>query len=357
MEEASGNVFRKSGRGDLLRTRAIRRASDADHRLRLSQFKILKETGRHGMGTQYLAQLRGTQIYYSMKVMDKHQLASQGKLKSAQNEKEILQMLDHPFVQPLYCYFETETSFYAVTDYCPGGINLCTLRELYPGNYFPEDTARFYAAEVLIALEYLHQLEGIVYRDLKPENVFIRSDGHIMLMDFSSSVMCTLDPYLVTDCTPCSSNYSGVQKLFRCLPFLPAKICNRLCRRKSAVDCRRKSVREFVAEPRSEGDNLIGSAMDLWTFGVFLYELLFGQMPFKIGHGECRYYYYNAVRETLRFPRIPSVSEEAMDLIKALLEPSSKEMLEMKNVKRHPFFRTISWNRILSITPPFVPPE
>lgn len=210
---------------------------------------------------------------------------------------------------------------------------------------------------MLIALEYLHQLVGVVYRDLKPENVYIRSDGHIMLMDFSSSVLCALDARLVKDFTPSSSNYSGVHKLLRCLPFLPAKICNRICRRKSSVDYRKKSVMEFVAEPRIEGDNLIGSAMDLWTFGVFLYELLFGEMPFNIGHDECRYDYYNAVRQSLRFPKVPSVSEEAVDLIKALLEPSKKEMLEMKNVKKHPFFHTINWNRILSVTPPFIPPQ
>ncbi|KAH9297791.1 hypothetical protein KI387_029473, partial [Taxus chinensis] len=323
MEEACGSIIRNSGRGDVLRARAIRLASDACNMVRLSQFKILKETGQSGLGRELVAELEGTGIHYAIKIMDKQLLASQDKLKSAKNEQEILRMVDHPFVQPLYCYFETETSLYAVTDYCPGGTNLGTIREMNPGNHLSEDTARFYAAEVLITLEYLHQLVGVVYRDLKPENIFIKANGHIMMVDFSSAVLCTLNPYLLLDSSP-SSNNLGAYKFFKCLPFSPANICKRIFGRKSQAQSRRKSFPVFVAEPRDEGDQLIGSAMDLWTFGVFLYELLFGQMPFDMGHDDCRYSHYNAEKDSLSFPNSPVVSEEAKDLMKTLLDPCEK---------------------------------
>ncbi|KAI9182660.1 hypothetical protein LWI28_027619 [Acer negundo] len=102
-------------------------------------------------------------------VMDKASLASRKKLTRAQTEREILQLLDHPFLPTLYTHFETDRFSCLVMEYCPGG-DLHTLRQRQPGKHFSEYAARFYAAEVLLALEYLHML-GVVYRDLKPENV------------------------------------------------------------------------------------------------------------------------------------------------------------------------------------------
>ncbi|KAL3569067.1 hypothetical protein D5086_028957 [Populus alba] len=157
------------------------------------------------IGSVYLSELSGTRTCFAMKVMDKAALAARKKLLRAQTEREILQSLDHPFLPTLYSHFETEKFSCLLMEFCPGG-DLHALRQRQPGKYFPEHAARFYVAEVLLALEYLHML-GIIYRDLKPENVLVREDGHIMLSDFDLSLRCAVCPTLVK-----SSNSSSESK-------------------------------------------------------------------------------------------------------------------------------------------------
>ncbi|EMS50681.1 Protein kinase G11A [Triticum urartu] len=130
-----------------------------------------------------------------MKVMDKGSLVSRNKLPRAQTEREILGLLDHPFLPTLYSHFETDKFFCLLMEFCSGG-NLHSLRQKQPNKHFTEHAARFYASEVLLALEYLHML-GVVYRDLKPENVLVREEGHIMLSDFDLSLRCAVSPTLV----------------------------------------------------------------------------------------------------------------------------------------------------------------
>ncbi|KAL0370171.1 UNVERIFIED_CONTAM: Serine/threonine-protein kinase KIPK1 [Sesamum angustifolium] len=97
-------------------------------------------------------------------------------------------MLDHPFLPTLYAAIDSPKWSCLLTEFCPGG-DLHVLRQRHPCKRFPESAVRFYASEVIVALEYIHMM-GIVYRDLKPENVLIRSDGHIMLTDFDLSLLC-----------------------------------------------------------------------------------------------------------------------------------------------------------------------
>ncbi|KAJ0099640.1 hypothetical protein Patl1_19764 [Pistacia atlantica] len=161
----------------------------------LSNFRLLKRLGYGDIGSVYLVELRGTNTYFAMKVMDKASLASRNKLLRAQTEREILGLLDHPFLPTLYSYFETDKFYCLVMEFCSGG-NLHSLRQKQQNKHFTEEAARFYASEVLLALEYLHML-GIVYRDLKPENVLVREEGHIMLSDFDLSLRCSVSPTLV----------------------------------------------------------------------------------------------------------------------------------------------------------------
>jgi hypothetical protein len=166
-----------------------------DGSLGLSHFKLLKRLGCGDIGSVYLAELRGSHSHFAMKVMDKDSLARRKKLLRAQTEREILQSLDHPFLPTLYTHFESDKFLCLVMEFCSGG-DLHTLRQRQPGKHFSEQAARFYAAEILLALEYLHMM-GVVYRDLKPENVLVREDGHIMLSDFDLSLKCAVSPTLV----------------------------------------------------------------------------------------------------------------------------------------------------------------
>ncbi|KAF3581442.1 hypothetical protein DY000_02032822 [Brassica cretica] len=142
----------------------------------------------------------GNKPHMSMDVMDNEFLARRKKNPRAQAERDILKMLDHPFLPTLYAQFTSDHLSCLVMEYCPGR-DLHVLRQKQLGRCFPEPAARFYVAEILLALEYLHML-GIIYRDLKPENILVREDGHIMLTDFDLSLRCAVNPTLLRSTSP-----------------------------------------------------------------------------------------------------------------------------------------------------------
>ncbi|XP_022861961.1 serine/threonine-protein kinase D6PKL2-like, partial [Olea europaea var. sylvestris] len=175
---------------------AIQSVQPRDEELGIRHFRLLKKLGFGDIGSVYLAELRGTGCLFAMKVMDKGMLVNRKKVVRAQTERDILSLLDHPFLPTLYSHFETEKFSCLLMEFCSGG-DLHLLRQRQQGKHFSEQATRFYASEVLLALEYLHMM-GVVYRDLKPENVLVREDGHIMLSDFDLSLRCYVNPTLVT---------------------------------------------------------------------------------------------------------------------------------------------------------------
>lgn len=249
-------------------------------------------------------------------------------------------------------------------------------------------------AEVLLALEYLHML-GIIYRDLKPENVLVREDGHIMLSDFDLSLRCVVCPTLVKSSNPkLDSKNSSYCVQPACMEpscvtqpacmqpttcFGPGFLSNKprkgkKHRPKNDVHHQVSPLPELIAEPTSarsmsfvgtheylapeiiKGEGH-GSAVDWWTFGIFLYELLFGKTPFK-GAGN-RATLFNVVGQPLRFPESPTVSFAARDLIRALLVKEPQHRLAYRRgateVKQHPFFQSVNWALIRCTNPPDVP--
>lgn len=379
-----------------IRWEAIRAVRMKDGILGLSHFRLLKRLGCGDIGSVYLSELSGMRCYFAMKVMDKGSLASRKKLLRAQTEREILQSLDHPFLPTLYTHFETDKFSCLVMEYCPGG-DLHTLRQRQPGKHFSEQAVRFYVAEVLLALEYLHML-GVVYRDLKPENVLVREDGHIMLSDFDLSLRCVVSPTLVKSTSvdvdmskklpaycvqPACIEPSCVQPVCvqpSCVQptcFVPRFFPNKSKKErkpKNEVGNQVTPLPELIAEPTSarsmsfvgtheylapeiiKGEGH-GSAVDWWTFGIFLYELLFGKTPFK-GSGN-RATLFNVVGQPLRFPESPTVSFAARDLIRGLLVKEPQHRLAYKRgateIKQHPFFEGVNWALIRCATPPEIP--
>ncbi|KAJ0443246.1 putative protein kinase AGC-RSK-2 family [Helianthus annuus] len=307
-------------------------------------------------------------------------------------KREILQSLDHPFLPTLYTHFETDKFSCLVMEFCPGG-DLHTLRQRQPGNTSP--SRLFYVAEVLLAMEYLHML-GIVYRDLKPENVLVREDGHIMLSDFDLSLRCSVSPTLVKsssmDSEPLRRNtaYCAQPACIEPSCIQPSCVVPTSCFSPRFFSSKSKKERkskvtkdignqvsplpELMAEPTSarsmsfvgtheylapeiiKGEGH-GSAVDWWTFGIFLYELLFGRTPFK-GSGN-RATLFNVVGQPLRFPESPAVSFSARDLIRGLLVKEPQHRLAYKRgateIKQHPFFEGVNWALIRCATPPDVP--
>ncbi|KAL0719587.1 hypothetical protein Bca4012_068911 [Brassica carinata] len=377
-DSASAAPFKPHTGGDV-RWDAINSVTSRGPQIGLDSFRLLKRLGYGDIGSVYLADLQGTSAVFAIKVMDKASLASRNKLPRAQTEREILSLLDHPFLPTLYSYFETDKLYCLVMEFCSGG-NLHSLRQKQPNRRFTEEAARFYASEVLLALEYLHML-GVVYRDLKPENILVRDEGHIMLSDFDLSLRCTFNPTLVKSSSVCSGGGAILNEEFAvngCMhpsAFLPRLLPSKKTRKaKSDSGLNGLSMPELMAEPtdvrsmsfvgtheylapeiiRGEGH---GSAVDWWTFGIFLYELLHGTTPFK-GPGN-RDTLHNVVGRPLKFPDLPHVSSAARDLIRGLLVKDPHRRIAYTRgateIKQHPFFEGVNWALVRSAAPPHIP--
>ncbi|KAK3026199.1 hypothetical protein RJ639_040162, partial [Escallonia herrerae] len=372
-----------------LRWEAINSVQKQHGSLGLRHFKLLKKLGGGDIGTVYLAELTGTNCLFALKVMDNEFLAVRKKMLRAQTEREILQMLDHPFLPTLFAHFKTERYSCLIMEYCPGG-DLHVLRQRQPSKSFSEQAARFYVSEVLLALEYLHML-GVVYRDLKPENILVREDGHIMLSDFDLSLKCAANSALLKPSSPiveptkrvsspCSEN-SCIEPF--CLhpswqvpcftPRLPS-IGAKTRKVKADLVAQVRPLPQLVVEPTTARSNSYvgtheylapeiikgeghGSPVDWWTFGIFLYELLYGKTPFKGAGNEDTL--TNVASQCLVFPESPIVSSHARDLIRRLLkkEPNNRlgSVKGAADIKQHPFFEGLNWALIRCAKPPELP--
>ncbi|KAJ0963204.1 hypothetical protein J5N97_028326 [Dioscorea zingiberensis] len=324
-------------------------------------FKLVRRIGSGDIGTVYLCRLRdehgnvsSSSPAYAMKVVDKQGLAKKKKLGRAETERRILRTLDHPFLPTLYADFDASPHYSCVVmEYCSGG-DLHSLRHRQPSHRFPLSAARFYAAEVLLALEYIHML-GIVYRDLKPENVLIRSDGHIMLSDFDLSLESTACPFLeIVDAVPVEPSCLP-DRLFRSRKPVPGRF---VAEPVEARSCSFVGTHEYVA-PEVASGRAHGSQVDWWAYGVFLYELLYGRTPFAGPTNESTL--KNIVKQPLKFhPALPGPSDPLhRDLISKLLVKDPSQRLGSRrgaaDVKAHPFFKGLNFALLRSYRPPGIP--
>ncbi|KAJ6410373.1 hypothetical protein OIU84_007171 [Salix udensis] len=376
----SSTAHMKPHKANQVAWEAINRIQRATGRVGLDHFRLLRRLGSGDIGNVYLCQIRNPvvglpQCFYAMKVVDKEALAIRNKLQRAEMEKEILGMLDHPFLPTLYAEFEASHYSCLVTEYCPGG-DLYAARQRQPWKRFSISSAKFYAAETLLALEYLHMM-GIVYRDLKPENVLVREDGHIMLSDFDLSFRCDFVPKLLRSKPSLeaidrhrSETTSFAPLTFCATPIHPVLGCDddeadtELVA--EPISARSKSfvgTHEYLAPEVISGQGH-GSAVDWWTLGVFLYEMLYGRTPFKGENNEKTL--INILKQPLIFPRIGVNSskefEEMMklqDLVGKLLVKNPRRRIgSLKGsveIKRHEFFKGVNWALIRSIKPPESP--
>lgn len=277
-------------------------------RANISDFELGRVVGKGSFGEVFLCEHRASGAKFALKSIDKGKISSHKALSLVKNEKHILTIINHPFTLNFFTSFQDNTRIYFLTEYVPGGE---LFRILQNQRIFPLDHARFYAAEITSVFLYLHS-NKIIYRDLKPENVLISSTGHVKLIDFGFATQ--------------------VKEGENCMNF-----CGTL---------------EYLA-PEMVQRTGHGHAVDWWTLGVLLYELLVGNVPFVSQSHQALF--EKIVKCQVFFPK--TLDENAKDLIGKLLEKSPKDRISGNDVKNHEFFKGIDWDAVekQEIAPPWVP--
>ncbi|KAF8862172.1 Pkinase-domain-containing protein [Acephala macrosclerotiorum] len=308
-------------------------------------FDKIKLIGKGDVGKVYLVREKKSSRLYAMKVLSKKEMIKRNKIKRALAEQEILATSNHPFIVTLYHSFQSEDHLYLCMEYCSGGEFFRAL-QTRPGKCIPEEDARFYAAEVTAALEYLH-LMGFIYRDLKPENILLHQSGHIMLSDFDLSKQSDPGgkPTMILGRNGANTNS---------LPTIDTKSCIANFRTNSFV-----GTEEYIAPEVIKGCGHT-SAVDWWTLGILIYEMLFGTTPFKGKNRNATF--ANILRDDVPFPEhsgSPQISNLCKSLIRKLLIKDENRRLGARagasDVKTHPFFRTTQWALIRHMKPPMIP--
>lgn len=296
-------------------------------------FEKIKVLGKGDVGTVYLVRERKTDRLYAMKIFSKSDMIRRKKIKRILAEQEILATSNHPFIVTLYHSFQTEDYLYLCMEYCMGGEFFRAL-QTRKTKTICENDARFYIAEVIAALEYLHLL-GFIYRDLKPENILLHQSGHIMLSDFDLSIQ--------------ASN-SKTPQIVKTQEFLVDTKINGF-RTNSFV-----GTEEYIAPEVIRGKGHTG-AVDWWTLGILAYEMLYGFTPFK---GEdAKQTFANILTKDITFPNNNDVSRSCKDMIRKLLIKNEAKRLGSKSgaadLKKHPFFKRVKWSFLRNQEPPLIP--
>lgn len=280
-------------------------------KLAVEDFDLLKVIGKGSFGKVMLVRKKDTGKVYAMKVLNKKTIIERNEIEHTKSEKAILMKLSHPFLVGLHYSFQSADKLYFIMDYVNGGELFFHLQK---DRKFTEDRVRFYAAEIAAGLEHLHSA-GVIYRDLKPENLLLTSEGHIIMTDFglSKEGLISSDDRTATFCgTP-----------------------------------------EYLAPEVLEGKGY-GKAVDWWSFGTLIFEMLTGLPPFYCE--DIQQMYTRIMTAQLNIP--DTISPEAGDLIRKLLERDPERRLQdPEDIKAHPFFASIDFNKLVAkeITPPFIP--
>lgn len=294
-------------------------SQSGSNKVSIEDFDLLKVLGKGSFGKVMMVRKKDNDKIYAMKTLRKQALIKRNQLLHTKTERNILQNIKHPFLTSLAYAFQTPEKLYLVMDFCGGGELFYWLKR---DRRFSESRAKLFAAEILLALEALHQ-HDIIYRDLKPENILLDLEGHIRLTDFG------LSKEAVT-----GAGAIGGTKTFCGTP-------------------------EYLAPEILENKGH-GKGVDWWSLGTLIYEMLTGLPPFY--DQNMQRMYDKILNAPLRFPAY--MSPEAKSLLQGLLQRKVDDRLgsavdDSASIKSHPFFADIDWSAVHGkvVAPEFKPPN
>ncbi|KAI8987226.1 kinase-like domain-containing protein [Pilobolus umbonatus] len=275
-------------------------------KLNLNDFKLKCTIGTGSFGRVHLAQSRVNNRHYAIKAVEKYNVVRLKRVDHINNEPTILREIAHPFLITLWDAFQDDTHLFMVMEYASGGELFSILKQK---KKFSEEDAKFYSAEIVLALTYLHS-KNIVYRDLKPENILIDATGHIKLTDFGFAKR--IDKMTWTVCgTP-----------------------------------------DYIA-PEIILSRGYTKAVDWWGLGVLLFEMITGRAPFQDSNPINLY--QKILECQIDWPE--DISESLKDLLQNLLTSDLKTRFDGDNVIQHPWFEDMDFDALMKgeIKPPFIP--
>ena len=277
----------------------------------IDDFQQLRLLGKGSFGKVILVKYYENDKIYAMKILKKEDIIKRKQIEHIKTERFLLEKLNHPFITKLKFAFQDEQKLYLITEFMQGGELYFHLKR---NSCFKEKVVKFYMSQILLAIEYIHK-NGYIYRDLKPENILIDKDGNIKLTDFGLSKIL-LDGIKTTN-TLCGTFEYLAPEIFNGKPYT-------------------KSV-------------------DWFSFGVLLYEMICGKLPFNLKNKK----YEQSVFETeIEYPE--KMSQEARDTIGKLLEIEPEKRLGYNSadeIKNSEFFKNIDFNKVYNkeYKPPFKP--
>ena len=345
------------------------------HEFKKGDFEVISLSGRGAYGTVLQVKLKEPNSelenknktkdkYYAIKVMDIESMKRVNKLYQVYLESQILNELNNPLIVQIYGTFQSKAKVYMVLDYLSKGDFATFLKMNYP---LKEETIRFYAAEIVLFLEYL-QNQKIVHRDLKPNNIMLNDNNHLQIIDFATvrkigyyydkkEMKFREDNF---DLENDDEDIKGEKVIIN--PDGEDDDDDIEEEKKEEENCNVRKLpprnKTFVGtaeyvSPEVIGDQPAGYGADLWAFGIMLYEMFCGRTPFK---GENTYVTFKNIEKLeISFPKKISISENAKDLIKKILikDPSKrlgagepKTELDIEHLKNHSFFKGIKWKNI-----------
>ncbi|KAJ5069846.1 ribosomal protein S6 KINASE [Anaeramoeba ignava] len=292
--------------------------------LELDLFDLLNVIGEAKCGKVIQVQDKINQKIYAMKFLDKSCLIKNNEISNTILENDILSTINHPFIVKLHASFQNKTKLFFILDYVSGGeliYNIEKNSKQEKTQKAKESIARFYLAEILLALEHLHS-NDITYRNLNPKNILLDSEGHIKLIDFSKSRKVNL----VDD--------------------------KKIQEEKTEIFYENE---QYLAPEILQGEKE-GKAVDLWSFGILFFEILTKTTPFySSNQNEIK---SKIIQSNIEFPSY--IRKHSKSLIRGLLKKNPNERLGIngfEEIKSHPFFKGINFSRFLTTKtkPPIIP--